>query len=404
MSKKLWQTSTDKLLPIVEKYTVGQDYILDQKLLKYDLQASLAHAEMLHKVNILSEDELALLQQGLTEINDLLEKSQFEITQDQEDGHTAIEQYLCTHYGDVGKKIHTGRSRNDQSLVMLRLFMKEKIHEIEKSIKDNVSCLRLKASENSNIPMPGYTHMQKAMPTTVSTWLSSFADGLEDSLLLISATTKIIDQNPLGSASGFGIENFKHDRGYTTEKLGFGKSQDNPIYCAFSRGYFEKLVLQSLSNSMNIYSRFANDMMLFTMSEFGYFSLGNSFTTGSSIMPQKRNYDLFEIMRGNAKLYQGYLQQITNIIDGVPSGYNRDYQLTKAPFFEAIELIEDTTLLFSIVVANLQVHSDKLNEAMTSDLYVTEEVYKLVEDGLSFRDAYVVVKKKINKTSLAKLF
>ncbi|AJI53332.1 argininosuccinate lyase [Francisella philomiragia] len=397
MSKKLWQTETDKLLPIVEKYTVGQDYILDQKLLKYDLQASLAHAKMLHKINVLSKDELSLLKKGLQEIEELLAEDKFSITQDQEDGHTAIEQYLCTHYGDVGKKIHTGRSRNDQSLVMLRLFMVDKIKLLEKAIQENIYTLRTKASKYTKTSMPGYTHMQKAMPTTVSTWLGSFADALEDTLLLVSTTSKVINQNPLGSASGFGINNFKHDKGYTTEQLGFNRTQENPIYCAFSRGYFEKLILQTLSNPMNIYSRFANDMMLFTMSEFNYFSLDNSYTTGSSIMPQKRNYDLFEIMRGNAKLYQGYLQQITAIIDGVPSGYNRDYQLTKAPFCEAIELIENTIILFNSTIENLKIHSDKLEQAMTSDLYATEEVYKLVEQGLSFRDAYVAIKLKLNK-------
>ncbi|AJI54672.1 argininosuccinate lyase [Francisella philomiragia] len=397
MSKKLWQTETDKLLPIVEKYTVGQDYILDQKLLKYDLQASLAHAKMLYKMKVITKDELNLLKKGLQEIQELLSNNEFRITQDQEDGHTAIEQYLCTHYGEVGKKIHTGRSRNDQSLVMLRLFMIDKIQFLEKTIQENIYTLRSKASKFKNIPMPGYTHMQKAMPTTVATWLGSFADALADTLLLISATSKVINQNPLGSASGFGISNFKHDKEYTTELLGFNRTQDNPIYCAFSRGYFEKLALQTFSNPISIYSRFANDMMLFTMAEFDYFSLSNSYTTGSSIMPQKRNYDLFEIMRGNAKLYQGYLQQITSIIDSVPSGYNRDYQLTKLPFFEAITLIEDTALLFNSTIKDLNVHIDKLEQAMTPDLYATEEVYKLVEQGLSFRDAYVAIKLKLNK-------
>lgn len=397
MSKKLWQTETDKLLPIVEKYTVGQDYILDQKLLKYDLQASLAHAKMLYKMKVITKDELNLLKKGLQEIQELLSNNEFRITQDQEDGHTAIEQYLCTHYGEVGKKIHTGRSRNDQSLVMLRLFMIDKIQFLEKTIQENIYTLRSKASKFKNISMPGYTHMQKAMPTTVATWLGSFADALADTLLLISATSKVINQNPLGSASGFGISNFKHDKEYTTELLSFNRTQDNPIYCAFSRGYFEKLTLQTFSNPISIYSRFANDMMLFTMAEFDYFSLNNSYTTGSSIMPQKRNYDLFEIMRGNAKLYQGYLQQITSIIDSVPSGYNRDYQLTKLPFFEAITLIEDTALLFNSTIKDLNVHIDKLEQAMTPDLYATEEVYKLVEQGLSFRDAYVAIKLKLNK-------
>ena len=265
MSKKLWQTNTDQLLKIVEQYTVGQDYIYDQKLLKYDLQASLAHAKMLLKIDILKKDEFTELEKGLKEIQNLSEKGQFIITQDQEDGHTAIEQYLSANFGEIGKKIHTGRSRNDQSLVMLRLFMKEKLKSIQESIESNIHSLRTKANSCLNTQMPGYTHMQKAMPTTVSAWLCSFADSLEDTLILIDATNKIIDQNPLGSASGFGIDSFKNDRAYTTELLNFKKTQENPIYCAFSRGYFEKLILQSLSNPMSIYSRFANDMMIFTM-------------------------------------------------------------------------------------------------------------------------------------------
>ncbi|QLE79445.1 argininosuccinate lyase [Francisella sp. Scap27] len=396
MNKKLWQMSSDQLLNIVEKYTVGQDYLYDQRLLKYDLQASLAHAKMLSKTGIINDNELTELEQGLNEIQNLSENGKFNITQDQEDGHTAIEQYLSAHYGEIGKKIHTGRSRNDQSLVMLRLFMKEKLKSIGTLIKDNISTLRKKAEIHFDTLMPGYTHMQKAMPTSVGTWLNSFADSLEDTLILIDATNKIIDQNPLGSASGFGIRNFKNDRAYTTEILGFTKTQENPIYCAFSRGYFEKLILQTLSNPMSIYSRFANDMMIFTMSEFKYFSLDNLYTTGSSIMPQKRNYDLFEIMRGNAKLYHGFMQQINSIIDSVGSGYNRDYQLTKVPFCEALELIEDTSILISSIITNLNVHEEKLTQAMSSDLYATEEVYGLVEKGASFRDAYISIKQKLN--------
>ncbi|MCL4110901.1 UNVERIFIED_CONTAM: hypothetical protein GTU68_030093 [Idotea baltica] len=396
MNKKLWQMSSDQLLNIVEKYTVGQDYLYDQRLLKYDLQASLAHAKMLSKTGIIDDNELTELEQGLNEIQNLSENGKFNITQDQEDGHTAIEQYLSTHYGEIGKKIHTGRSRNDQSLVMLRLFMKEKLKFIGTLIKDNISTLRKKAEIHFDTLMPGYTHMQKAMPTSVGTWLNSFADSLEDTLILIDATNRIIDQNPLGSASGFGIRNFKNDRAHTTEILGFAKTQENPIYCAFSRGYFEKLVLQTLSNPMSIYSRFANDMMIFTMSEFKYFSLDNLYTTGSSIMPQKRNYDLFEIMRGNAKLYHGFMQQINSIIDSVGSGYNRDYQLTKVPFCEALELIEDTSILISSIITNLNVHEEKLTQAMSSDLYATEEVYGLVEKGASFRDAYISIKQKLN--------
>ena len=395
MSKKLWQTQDSPLSKIVEEYTVGCDYILDQELIYYDIKGSQAHIKMLHKMNVLTSLEFEELTQGLNDIQDLASKGELVITQTQEDGHTAIEQYLSEHYGDVGKKIHTGRSRNDQSAVMLRLYMKDKLLGIKSNIKHNITVIDNKVNHMPDYPMPGYTHMQKAMPTNVPSWISSFADALRDIVPLLDATINIIDQNPLGAASGFGISNFKHDREYTSQLLNFSRTQKNPIYCSFSRGYFEKLVLQTLSNPMNVYGKFANDMMLYTMSEFDYFSLPDEYTTGSSIMPQKRNYDLFEIMRGNTKIFQGYLQQISNIIDGLSSGYNRDCQLTKGPFMYAIRLIEKTMILFSECIKDLIVNEDKLDQAMTEDLYVTNKVYDLVNKGMSFRQAYHKIKSQL---------
>ena len=395
MTKKLWQTKDSSLAKSVEQYTVGDDYILDKHLIKYDIKASQAHIKMLHQMKVLSNQELQQLEKGLDDISLLVSENKFNINQSQEDGHTAIEAYLCEHYGEVGKKVHTGRSRNDQSLVMLRLYMLDKLDTIQDIISQNIEKVRNKSSKYTDQPMPGYTHMQKAMPTTVSVWLNSFADALVDTLILVKTTKTMIDQNPLGSASGFGINNFKHNREYTTKLLNFSKTQQNPIYCAFSRGYFEKIILQTLSNPMSVYGRFANDMMLFTMSEFNYFSLPNNYTTGSSIMPQKRNYDLFEIMRGNTKLFQGYLQQISLIIDSVPSGYNRDYQLTKGPFLAAMDLIEKTCLLYGECIDNLDINTAQLDAAMTDDLYITDKVYELVKQGVSFREAYLQVKESL---------
>ena len=395
MTKKLWQTRDSSLAKSVEQYTVGDDYILDKHLIKYDIKASQAHIKMLHQMKVLSNQELQQLEKGLDDISLLVSENKFNINQSQEDGHTAIEAYLCEHYGEVGKKVHTGRSRNDQSLVMLRLYMLDKLDTIQDIISQNIEKVRNKSSKYTDQPMPGYTHMQKAMPTTVSVWLNSFADALVDTLILVKTTKTMIDQNPLGSASGFGINNFKHNREYTTKLLNFSKTQQNPIYCAFSRGYFEKIILQTLSNPMSVYGRFANDMMLFTMSEFNYFSLPNNYTTGSSIMPQKRNYDLFEIMRGNTKLFQGYLQQISLIIDSVPSGYNRDYQLTKGPFLAAMDLIEKTCLLYGECIDNLDINTAQLDAAMTDDLYITDKVYELVKQGVSFREAYLQVKESL---------
>ena len=389
---KLWQTNDKGLHPLVETFTVGDDYILDHQLLPYDIKASIAHAEMLFKMGILSKQELESAKKGLSEILSQWKNNTFSITQEQEDGHTAIEQFLTENYGDVGKKIHTGRSRNDQSLVMLRLFMKEKLIAIQEYVAQLIAALDKKAGQWEGIAMPGYTHMQKAMPATAGLWLDSFSAAFKDFEYALQATLKITDQNPLGSASGFGIANFPLDRAYTTEKLEFSRTQENPMYCGFSRGYFENIVLQTLSQVMVIAGKFANDMLLFTTQEFHFFTLPDHFTTGSSIMPQKRNYDLMEIMRGNTKRYNACQNQIQNIISSMGSGYQRDLQLTKAPFVKGVNLCELTLQVTTEVIGALQVDEAALKNAMTDDLYVTNEVYELVKKGKSFRTAYMEVK------------
>ncbi|MEM9686430.1 MAG: argininosuccinate lyase [Bacteroidota bacterium] len=389
---KLWQTNDKSLHPLVETFTVGDDYILDHQLLPYDVKASIVHVEMLFKMNILSKQELESAKKGLDEILLRWKDNTFNITQEQEDGHTAIEQFLTENYGDVGKKIHTGRSRNDQSLVMLRLFMKEKLITIQEHVTQLIAALDKKAKQWEAIAMPGYTHMQKAMPATAGLWLDSFSAAFKDFEYALQATLKITDQNPLGSASGFGIANFPLDRAYTTEKLDFSRTQENPMYCGLSRGYFENIVLQTLSQVMVIAGKFANDMLLFTTQEFHFFTLPDHFTTGSSIMPQKRNYDLMEIMRGNTKRYNAYQNQIQNIVSSMGSGYQRDLQLTKAPFVKGINLCELTLQVITEVIGALQVDEAALKNAMTDDLYVTNEVYELVKKGKSFRTAYMEVK------------
>jgi len=391
---KIWQTAkSSSLHPLIEKFTVGDDYVFDQKLIPYDIQASLAHAEMLSSLKIITSNEFKIIKKGFSDLMKKWENGTFIIDQSQEDGHTAIEQFLTDNYGEVGKKIHTGRSRNDQALVMIRLYMKDQLLLIKKLIKKTTESFHKKIEKTKNIPMPGYTHMQKAMPTTVGLWLNSYLSALHDCISLIEFTTKIVDQNPLGSASGFGISNLSLDRKLTTQLLKFEKTQENPLYCGFSRGFFENMVLQALSNLMIVFGRFANDMMLFTTQEFNFFSLPENFTTGSSIMPQKRNYDVFEIMRGNTKVFCGYQNQIQNIIISLGSGYHRDLQFTKKPFILGIDLCVSTLELIPIIIDNLKIHNDSLKNAMTSDLFATEEVYKLVKKGVSFRDAYKEIKK-----------
>lgn len=391
---QIWQTHDSKLNPLVEAYTVGDDYILDAILAKYDVQASLAHAKMLHSMKVLSDSDYSSIKEGLTKLANNIDKNLFTIEPSQEDCHTAIEEYLTEHYGEVGKKIHTGRSRNDQSMVMMRLYMKDIFSDIQKVLNNLVHAYEEASNKYSQVAMPGYTHMQKAMPTTVGVWLSAYKDGFDDVSKLINNSKKYIDQNPLGSASGFGISNFAMDRSITTKELNFSKTQENPMYCGYSRGLFENVVLQALSPAMVISAKFANDMLLFTTSDFGFVALPPEFTTGSSIMPQKRNYDVFEIMRGNTKVYHSLQQQIQDIILGIGGGYQRDLQLTKRPFINAVEICKQTLDLLTVMVPKIIVNKDKLDEAMTDDLFVTNKVYDLVNNGMSFRDAYIKVKQQ----------
>ncbi|MCJ8344582.1 lyase family protein [bacterium] len=373
MAKKLWQTMSG-LHPLVEAYTTS-DIAADRILLPYDVQASSAHASMLNKIGVINDHEEEQLQQAFDEILALYNSDQFILSAEQEDCHTAIEQYITEKYGQVGKKIHTGRSRNDQALVMMRLYMKDQVQEIEEKMKDLQKAFQEASKKNENIPMPGYTHMQRAMPTTVGSFFDSYSCAFEDLSLLLPGLKSLIDQNPLGSAAGFGINHLELDRQETSDLMNLSRVQKNPMYCALSRGYFEHTILSTLGQLMILSSRFSVDMMLFTTQEFSYFSLSDEYVTGSSIMPQKKNYDLFEIMRGNSKLFFGYESQIRDLILGLGSGYHRDLGLTKTPFVQAIDLIQSTLSLLIEIVANLQVKEENLKKAMSKELFRCEKFF-----------------------------
>lgn len=392
---KLWDKSA-KLNPAVEAYTVGNDYLLDMKLLPYDLKASLAHAKMLAAKDLLSEAEYKNIEKALAEIKNLYEAGDFAIKPEQEDGHTAIEQYITKEYGEAGKKIHTGRSRNDQVLTALRLYMKDILGELEAKLEFLNKIYTQKAQDAKDIPMPGYTHMQKAMPSSVSAWFSGYAEALNDLTVLVKATGEVIDQSPLGSAAGFGVKGLDIDREITTKELGLSQIQ-SPIYAGLSRGYFELMILQNCELIMTLCGRFASDMLLFTTQEFDYFSLPVEYTTGSSIMPNKRNYDLFEVMRGNAKISAAYSMQVQNIVAGIGSGFQRDLQLTKEPFLKGTELALTTLELLAKVVTEIKINDKKLRAAMSEDLYATEKAYELVKQGIPFREAYMKVKDELFK-------
>jgi argininosuccinate lyase len=393
--KKLWDKKggmeTNK---VVEDYTVGVDYLLDLELLPYDVEGTMAHAKMLHKIGILNKKELGLLLEGLNKILVLWKAGKFKIAKEQEDGHTAIEAYLTKNYGDVGKKVHTGRSRNDQSLTMTRLFSKEKLGEIKAEVEFLIKSLEVQIKKYGKIKMPGYTHMQRAMPSSVGMWLGSYQSSLEDGLILLDAVAKIIDQNPLGSAAGYGENVLGLDRKFTTAELKFKRVQENPMYCAMSRGKFENMVLQAVSSIMFDIGKVSSDLLLFTTKEFNFFTLPDSFKTGSSIMPQKKNYDVLELIRGNIGIFFGYQNQIENVIKNLPAGYNRDFQLTKEPYIKGVKLALDTLRVMILVVKGLEVKKENLEAACTAELYATDEALKLVKGGKNFREAYQEIKEK----------
>ena len=394
---KLWGDITpDKEL---EKFCVGDDLAVDTKLLPHDIKATLAHVQMLASLNLLSKNELADIENGLNELSKIVNKKGFKIPEKYEDGHSFIEFELHKSCNKLARKIHFLRSRNDQSLTMIRLFMQQKLELMTTKTASVIEALAEQSKIHKSQKMPGYTHMQKAMPTTVGAWLGSYLDALEDSLILQEATKHILDQNPLGSGAGFGFDGQKlqPNKEFTAKKLNFSEVQQNPMYAGLSRGYFEIILLQNLEPLVLLASSFASDLLLYTTVEFNFFSLPVSFTTGSSIMPQKHNYDVLEIMRGKESIYWGYVEQIHGIIEKKTSGYQRDLQLAKKPLIEAIQLVEDVLNIWEKVVENLEVNKKSLDKAMTPELHATEKVNNSVAAGGSFRDEYMKVKKEYLK-------
>ena len=393
---KIWDKGIS-LKKEIEKFTVGSDYLLDKKLVKYDCLASMAHAKMLKSINLLTEEELEKLIGGLKEIIELDLKNQFEIKREDEDCHTAIENYLIDKYGETGKKIHTARSRNDQVLTALRLFEKEELKQIKKLIKDFMKTVESFIKSNGSVELPGYTHMQKAMPMDIKMWVGSYKDSMADNTRLLDFVINLTDQNPLGSAAGFGVPIFKLDKKLTAQELNFSKVMDNPMYCQLSRGKFEAQVMNAISSIMFDLNKLATDLMLFSMKEFDFVSLPGEFCTGSSIMPQKNNPDVLELMRAKYHIVLGEEFKIKSLIGNLISGYNRDVQLTKEPLMNAIEIVKESLSIISLVLSGTKVNKDNCAKALTKELYATQEAYELVKEGMPFRQAYKEIGKKYKK-------
>ncbi|HJO01442.1 MAG: argininosuccinate lyase [Candidatus Woesearchaeota archaeon] len=390
---KLWQKDY-KLNEEIENFTVGNDFLLDKELVKYDVLGSIAHATMLNKINIIDNNELQKLKKTLIEILELDKKNKFEIKQEDEDVHTAIENYLTKKLGNLGKKIHTARSRNDQVLTALRLYEKEELKEIKTLLGQYKDSLLTITKKYGKIKIPGYTHMQKAMPTDVKTWLGSFISSIEDNLKLLDAAYSIIDKSPLGSAAGFGIPSIKINKKMTASLMGFSEAMSNPMYAQLSRGKLEATILHLLSQIMLDLNKLSTDLMLFNMQEFGFISLPKDFCTGSSIMPQKKNPDVLELVRAKYHVVLGEEFKVKSMISNLISGYNRDLQLTKEPVISSLEIVKSCIKMMVLTVSKIKIDEKKCEEALTKELYATEEAYKLVKKGIPFREAYKKVSRK----------
>lgn len=381
---------------MLESFTVGNDYILDQDLVLPDAFASLAHAMGLNKIGILSDGELASLKEGLLDIVAMKKRGEFAIRPQDEDCHTAIEGYLTEKYGDVGKKIHTGRSRNDQVQTALRLYMREALVKTLDALLDTVSALIGFARDNASVPMPGRTHMQIAMPSSVGLWALSFAEEMLDTASYSDSLYSILDQSPLGSAASYGVP-LPLDREYTALLMGFGKVQNNVLYANNSRGRFEAMMLDFFSYIALTISKISQDLMIFTLPELGYFSLPKELTTGSSIMPQKKNPDGLELARSRTALILSLSERVKSIIKCLPSGYNRDFQDTKEPLIEGYKAAMELIRITEHMVKGLVVHPDALEKGCTSELYATDRVMEKVLEGGNFRDSYLSVGLNLDK-------
>jgi argininosuccinate lyase len=390
---KLWQKGV-RLDPRVEEFTVGRDPELDQALIPYDCQASIAHARMLKSVGILETGEERALVKELERIVDLWKEKKFCIRPGDEDCHTAIENHLVKKLGAAGKKIHTARSRNDQVLTALRLYSKDRTGEVRAAVLELRRILGRLSRRHRDVEFPGYTHSRKAMPYKVGKYFQAFADALSDDLRLLQAADEINDQNPLGTAAGYGIS-LPIDRQMTTKLLGFRRIQKNELYAQNSRGKFESIILAALSQVMLDIQRLAHDLVLYSMDEFGYFRLPEEFSTGSSIMPQKKNPDVLELVRAKFAVVNSCYVQTMEVLKGLPSGYQRDLQLTKEPLMRGFDETLRSVRIMGLVLAGLIVDTEKCRAACTEEIYAADKALELARRGVPFRDAYRKVSKKL---------
>ena len=383
---RLW----DKGLPLAERvlrYTAGEDHELDARLVAYDVRGSIAHAEMLAATGLIGEDDVVAIREGLKALEASFEAGEWHIELEDEDVHTALESRLTDRVGAAGAKLHLGRSRNDQVLTALRLYLLDAGADLSARVERLRKALTALAERQGELALPGYTHMQQAMPSTLALWCGGFDEAFADAVQGLHAARRRIDKNPLGSAAGYGTPGLPLDRDMTTAKLGFASKQWPVTAVQLSRGKAESGLLFEITLLLQDLGRMASDLLLFYTQEFGYVSLAADVTTGSSIMPQKRNPDVLELVRASQATAQSCLDEALMITAKLPSGYQRDLQRLKAPVFRAIDLAIDSVDITAYLLEGLRFNPDRIR--MDDGLYATERAYRLVrEQGLTFRDAY----------------
>ncbi len=383
---KLWQKNTASLAS-VEKFTVGNDREMDMYLAPFDVLGSLAHIEMLESVGLLTNDELIQLQNELKNIYKQIQIGEFKLQDDVEDIHSQVELLLTQKLGDTGKKIHSARSRNDQVLVDVKLFLRNEIEELVKTTQPFFELLQTQSEKYKEHLLPGYTHLQLAMPSSFGLWFGAYAESLVDDMITLKSAYDIINKNPLGSAAGYG-SSFPINRTLTTKLLGFDDLNYNVVYAQMGRGKAERITAQSLANIADTLSKLSMDACLYLNQNFGFISFPAELTTGSSIMPHKKNPDVFELIRSHCNSIKALPNEIMLMTTNLPSGYHRDLQLLKEHLFPAFQTLKSCIEMAGLMLSNIEIKKDILMDEKYQYLFSVEEVNKLVSKGMPFRDAY----------------
>ncbi len=392
---KLWDKGFEPDA-LIEKFTVGNDRDLDLRLARYDVQGSMAHIKMLQSIGLLEKDELDTLLAGLEDILKTIEAGDFRIEDDVEDVHSQVEFLLTQRLGDLGKKIHAGRSRNDQVLVDLKLFMRDELRTIAKAVERLFDRLLQLSDRYKDVLMPGYTHLQVAMPSSFGLWFGAYAESLTDDMHMLVAAYNVANQNPLGSAAGYG-SSFPLNRTMTTQLLGFADMNYNVVAAQMSRGKTERAVSMAVAAIASTLAHLAMDVCMWMCQNFGFVKFPDELTTGSSIMPQKKNPDVFEIMRGKCNRLQGLPNEVALLTTNLPLGYNRDLQLLKDIIFPATDELVNCLDMAEFMLRHIKVNEDILSDPKYDYLFTVEDVNRLALSGMPFRDAYKTVGMQVQR-------